>query len=156
MHPDPRFQTVMPFASERIDIKIPSRVSLVEPTVRMLMDRMVDFQLSENNETLVATALHEAITNAMKHGNKFDEQKCVKVSVRLTPKKAVFAIEDEGRGFDPASVNDPTAAEALLRESGRGILLMRHLMDEVRFNKAGNRITLVKKASGEGNHTHAR
>ncbi|MBI4467725.1 MAG: ATP-binding protein [Acidobacteria bacterium] len=152
MPSDPCFRTVMPFVSERIDIKIPSRVSLVEPTVRMLMDRMIDFRLSETHETLVATALHEAIGNAMKHGNHFDEAKWVKVSVKLSPRRAVFSIEDEGEGFDPAGVNDPTAEDALLRESGRGILLMRHLMDEVRFNKTGNRITLVKKAEKSQNH----
>lgn len=147
MHADARFQAVVPFASERIEIKIPSRVSLVEPTVRMLMDRLVDFQLSDNNDTHVATALHEAIANAMKHGNHFDERKWVKVKVQLSPTKAIFSIEDEGPGFDPLRVNDPTTDDALLRESGRGILLMRHLMDEVRFNRSGNRITLVKRAS---------
>ncbi len=93
----------------------------------------------------IKLALEEAINNAIKHGNKGDPRKTVDVSFQIDAKCAVITIADEGKGFDPDSVPDPTADENLEKPSGRGIMLMRAYMDEVRYNEAGNQVTMTKR-----------
>ena len=122
----------------------------------------------------IATALTEALANAVDHGNLEldsslrdsgdniwtrlgDERKgqrpyCdrrVYVTYRLTPSQATFVVRDEGPGFDPSTLPDPTDPENLLKPSGRGILLIRTFLDEVRFNESGNQITMVKHRTGQ-------
>jgi serine/threonine-protein kinase RsbW len=93
----------------------------------------------------IKLALEEAINNAIKHGNKGDPRKTVDVSYDIDGEHAMIIIADEGKGFDPETVPDPTADENLEKPSGRGVMLMRAYMDEVTFNKAGNCVTLVKR-----------
>src|SRR5207248_4149695 len=71
----------------------------------------------------------------------------VRVVARVTPAKATFLIADEGSGFDVAGLPDPTAPEFLERPCGRGLLLMRSFMEEVRYNAIGNQVTLIKLRS---------
>ena len=70
------------------------------------------------------------------------------MSANLTPGEARFVIADEGRGFDVGAVPDPTAPENLARPSGRGIFLMKTFLDDVRYNEAGNEVTLLKRRPG--------
>jgi len=87
--------------------------------------------------------LTEALSNAMLYGNKADPQKKVQVEVSFEGGHIRVQVTDEGLGFDPSVVPDPTTPENLTRTGGRGIFLMRSLMDEVRFNDLGNSVTLV-------------
>ncbi|MEI8195586.1 MAG: ATP-binding protein, partial [Phycisphaerae bacterium] len=89
-------------------------------------------------------ALEEALVNACKHGNCMDPHKQIKVQYRITPQRADITIEDEGHGFNPGEVPDPTSPENLETCHGRGILLMRAYMSNVVFNPSGNRVTLTK------------
>ena len=118
----------------------------------------------------VGMALTEALNNAVDHGNleldstlreeadgRYDQlrkerlltlpyrDRRVYLTQKLTSQEAVFVVKDEGAGFDPTQLPDPTDPENLMRASGRGMLLIRTFMDEVKFNEAGNEITLVKK-----------
>jgi serine/threonine-protein kinase RsbW len=131
------------FVTERIEAVIPSRLPYVDAVVSYLADHLVRFGYMDADST--STALHEALTNAIRHGNQMDENKNVTVQVELDQHQAVFTITDEGNGFDPSSVCDPTEEENLLRNCGRGLLLIRHLMDEVKYNERGNQITMIKK-----------
>lgn len=92
----------------------------------------------------IKLALEEALVNAVKHGNKLDSSKAVRVQYHVTPQRADVAIEDQGAGFNPAELPDPTADENLEMCSGRGILLMRAYMTSVVFNPSGNKVTLTK------------
>lgn len=92
----------------------------------------------------VKLALVEALTNAMEHGNRWDEEKLVMVKSWAERERLEVFIQDQGPGFDYQERTDPTNDENLLRERGRGIFLMRAIMDEVRFEEPGNAITLVK------------
>lgn len=92
----------------------------------------------------VNMALEEALVNAIKHGNRNDETKRVRVSARLSPQQLWVRIEDDGPGFDPATVPDPTSPENLDRPSGRGLMLMRAFMSRVDFNQRGNCVILEK------------
>jgi serine/threonine-protein kinase RsbW len=91
-------------------------------------------------------ALDEAFVNAVKHGNKFDAGKTIRIVADVTPKEARFSIEDEGEGFDISTIPDPTDIENLFKTSGRGVMFMYNIMDEVVYNEKGNRITMVKKS----------
>jgi serine/threonine-protein kinase RsbW len=96
----------------------------------------------------VRLALEEALVNAIKHGHKYDPSKRVTVRYRIRPEHVLVDVEDQGPGFDPSGVPDPTAPENLERASGRGLLLMRCYTSWLRHNKRGNRVLLCKYASG--------
>ena len=96
----------------------------------------------------IKLALEEALVNAVKHGNKLDPAKTVKVQYHVNAQRADVAIEDQGPGFNPAELPDPTADENLEMCSGRGILLMRAYMSSVVFNPTGNKVTLTKFSEG--------
>ena len=87
-------------------------------------------------------ALEEAISNAVKHGNRGDPEKIVRLECQADRTSVVIRIEDEGEGFDPGAVPDPTDEENLEIPSGRGIVLMRSFMSEVAYEPPGNRVLM--------------
>jgi CheY-like chemotaxis protein len=126
----------------------------------------------ETNSIRTCVALEEALNNAMFHGNlEIDSDiregdrltyrtlieerrrsdpyrnRHIYVEIRITPTHGEFVIRDEGRGFDPKELPDPTDPLNMERPSGRGLLLMRTFMDDVAFNECGNQVTLVKRRS---------
>jgi serine/threonine-protein kinase RsbW len=92
-------------------------------------------------------ALEEAVVNGQRHGNRGDPARRVWVRYHVRPNTLLAEVEDEGPGFDPGKVPDPTLPENLDRPCGRGLLLMRHYMTWVRFSGRGNRVTLCKYRS---------
>jgi len=100
----------------------------------------------------VGMALREALANAIKHGNKLNPEKRVFVHMALEPNVELrIVVEDEGEGFDPEAVANPTDPGNLLLSSGRGVYYMRQFMDEVRFHigeRGGTRLELVKRLNG--------
>ena len=93
----------------------------------------------------IRLALEEALTNAIKHGNKFNPAKRVHVEAKVTPRQAEIIVEDEGPGFRRSAVPDPTRDENLCKCSGRGILLIEAFMDRVQWTRGGRRLKMVKK-----------
>jgi serine/threonine-protein kinase RsbW len=102
--------------------------------------------LEEDERFHVTMAVREAAVNAVLHGNDYDPAKQITASFENTGKSLVFTIADEGRGLNPDTIPDPLAPENLLRGTGRGIFLIRALMDEVHFRQLhpGTELTLVK------------
>ena len=145
--------------------------TLVDPLVDYLQDGIMQMGFCDQAEcTRVGVALREALLNALSHGNlevgsglrekalkayyALGEQRSrqvpyrdrrIFVEARLSPDEAAFLVRDEGGGFDLASLPDPTDPANLEKLSGRGLLLMRTLMDEVVFNDVGNTVTLTKR-----------
>lgn len=146
--------------------------ALVQPLLAMFREDLLAVGLCDQTEvTRVGVALEEALLNAIYHGNlgvssslkqegdgsgfyklaaERREQepyaaRRVRVGVRVTAEAASFVIADDGPGFDISALPDPTDPENLIRPSGRGILFMRMFMDDIRYNAAGNRVTLVKR-----------
>lgn len=122
-----------------------------DPAEIQAVDHMVVEELSARGygeRTLfgVKLALEEAIINAIKHGNQNDKAKSVKVTFAVDDEKAVIRVLDDGDGFRPTEVPDPTLDENLEVEHGRGLFLMRAYMDDVRFSERGNEVILVKNA----------
>lgn len=95
----------------------------------------------------VKLALEEGLVNAIKHGNRYAPDKRVRIRYDITPEQAEFTIIDEGEGFRPCDVPDPTSDENIMKPCGRGIMLMRSFMDVVEYNESGNVIHLVKRNS---------
>lgn len=92
----------------------------------------------------IKLALEEALNNAIRHGNGGDPAKTVQVTYDLSDRCTQITIVDQGRGFNPQAVPDPTADENLEKPGGRGIMLMRAYMDEVQYNPRGNEVRMVK------------
>jgi serine/threonine-protein kinase RsbW len=95
----------------------------------------------------VMLSLHEAGTNAVRHGNGGDPDKFVQVSYVVTPTQVLIEVADQGFGFDPAEVPEPLSEPHLSRGSGRGLFLMRAYMSWVSYNRAGNQVTLCRHRS---------
>ena len=93
--------------------------------------------------------LTEALSNAMLYGNNSDPEKSVRVEVTIKLDEVSVIVTDQGVGFDPESVPDPTLPDNISKSGGRGIFLMKALMDEVQFNERGNSVTLVLRFEGE-------
>ena len=108
---------------------------------------VVDRGYDEAASFAIRLAIEEALNNAIEHGNRFDPEKKVTVRFEVNTKRATITIADEGSGFDPSGVPDPTADENLEKPTGRGIMLMHAYMDKVRFNDRGNQVCLIKNKS---------
>ena len=123
-------------------VKLPSDfASLVE--VENLIDKVcADLGVLEDAYGNVLIAVTEAVNNAIQHGNEENSNLFVDVAVGDKETEFCFRIKDEGIGFDFNSLPDPTAPENLLKESGRGIFLMRNLADEVEFDGEGNSVNI--------------
>ena len=92
----------------------------------------------------VHLAMEEALSNALKHGNGGDRSKHVRIRCCMSSDKVEIEITDEGRGFDPSAIPDPTAPENIHKPGGRGVKLMQSYMSDVRFNASGNQVLLEK------------
>ncbi|MFH0807793.1 MAG: ATP-binding protein [Elusimicrobiota bacterium] len=92
----------------------------------------------------VKLALEEALTNAMRHGNALDQSLKVDVSIEVYPEKIIMDIRDEGKGFDFQNLPDPTDKSNVDKPSGRGVFLMRRVMDKVEFYGGGSGVKLTK------------
>jgi serine/threonine-protein kinase RsbW len=110
-----------------------------------LLEEVARFGYTEAATFAIKLALEEAINNAIKHGNRYDPNKVVDLTFQVGPDKAVVTVTDQGDGFDPGSLADPTADENLEKPTGRGVMLMQAYMDEVRFNEKGNQVLMVKR-----------
>jgi len=102
-------------------------------------------EFSEPELFAIRLAIEEALVNAIKHGNGSDPTKKVRIDYSVDTEKIHIRIEDEGPGFDPTAVPDPTDPEFLERPCGRGLMLMRHYMSFVEFCGRGNCVVMFKR-----------
>jgi serine/threonine-protein kinase RsbW len=131
---------------ENIQFELPSAISLMHIVLEYLMKRVEKLGVIKPEQSNLFVALDEAFVNAVKHGNKFDAKKLVRITAEVSNKEARFTIEDEGEGFDVNSIPDPLDPENLFKTSGRGVLFIYNIMDEVKYNDRGNRLTMVKRS----------
>ena len=136
---------VMPYARERIEFELPSDLTLMNGVLHYLIERVARLGIIQPERSNLFIALDEAFVNAVVHGNRSDRNKLVRITAELTTREARFTIEDEGEGFDRASIPDPLDPSNLFKTSGRGVLLIHNIMDEVEYNERGNRLTMVKR-----------
>ncbi len=126
-----------------LNIEIASKLDRI-PEVEALIDRVSEeMGLNEDHYGNVLIAVTEAVNNAIIHGNKYSDEKKVKVIVEKIPEGVVFVISDEGDGFDYTNLPDPTAPENLEKPDGRGIFLMKNLSDGVAFDSNGTKVSIT-------------
>lgn len=133
---------------ETTQLTLASRVESVDEAATAAAEVVRRLGLSEDAAFGVDMAVREAVTNAVLHGNRRDESKQVEVSFADSSGELVVTVRDQGWGFDPASIKDPTVAENLLNTSGRGILFMRTFMDTVEWQQhpeGGTVVRMTKK-----------
>jgi len=126
------------------DLVIPSDTAEARCVQERIEQLLRARHASERDVFGVKLALEEAIVNAIKHGNQMDRTKTVRICYRLRADLFEVSITDQGPGFDPADVPDPTAVENLDRPCGRGLMLMRHYMTEVVYTAPGNTVLMTK------------
>ena len=136
---------LLPHVHEKIEFELPSDLALMNGVLEYLQERVSKLGLIKPDRSNLFVALDEAFVNAVKHGNKNDPTKLLRITADLSPLEASFTIEDEGEGFDITQIPDPCDPANLFRTSGRGVLLIYNIMDEVEYNAQGNRVKMVKR-----------
>ena len=133
---------------------IPSNLDHAREIQDLIEKQLQTHQFEEKEIFGIRLALEEAIVNAMKHGNRMDAGKNVRVLFRVSSERFEIGITDEGPGYDPDSLPDPLSEENLERPCGRGLFLMKHYMTEVTVHPPGNRLTMskVRQINGEAKH----
>jgi serine/threonine-protein kinase RsbW len=133
---------------ETTELKLPSRIEAVAEAAAAVAGFVGRSGIDENAAFGIDMAVREAVTNAVLHGNKQDESKFVAVSLKASEASLEIKVHDEGPGFNPELVPDPTEEENLMKTSGRGIFFMRTFMDEVEWlirPEGGTTVTMLKK-----------
>lgn len=125
-----------------LTIEIPSLVENIRIIESFIDNTKEQYELDDDIYGNIMIAVTESVNNAIKHGNKSDSNKMVRLTMVLSDAMIKFIIEDQGSGFDYLNLPDPTAPENLDKINGRGIFLMRHLCDEVSFSDAGKKVEL--------------
>ncbi len=158
----------------RLKFTIPSNIDLIDGVSWYITERAIDLGIVKEYERFYTQlAIDEAISNAILHGNfqikKLESagkeqatreklyrirasepgyvEKKVEIDAEIVPARLTVTVTDEGEGFDKSEIPDPTDTENVFRYHGRGIFVMKNVMDSVEFNEAGNSITLIKKRS---------
>ncbi|MFO0808455.1 MAG: ATP-binding protein [Gemmataceae bacterium] len=133
-----------PAPTPALEMSIPSDMAEARRVQSEIEAALQQVHFTEHEIFAVKLALEEALVNAIKHGNQMDRSKRVHVTYRVRTDRFEIRIADEGPGFDPGDVPDPTAPENLERPCGRGLLLMRHYMTEVDYADGGRAVHMAK------------
>ncbi len=127
------------------DQRIPSLREASHRVLEEVATRLHQHHWSQREIHGVQLALEEALANAIRHGNRSDRARRVRVICKLSDRRVYLEIADEGTGFAPHQVPDPTTPENLSKPGGRGILLMRSYMTRVEYNEIGNVVIMEKE-----------
>ena len=127
----------------QLKIQIPSLIENIRVVESFIDNSKEKFNIEDDIYGNIMVAVTESVNNAIRHGNKFDKDKNVLLSLFVEPDRIKFEIEDEGNGFNYEALSDPTAPENLENPGGRGIFLMKNLSDEVAFQNEGRKVQLT-------------
>ncbi len=133
------FQTPM-----SCSVILESRPSAAEDVLKQILRALEEQGYTSDDVFAVHLAVEEAFVNAVKHGNKGDSEKTVKLEYSVDSEKVDIRMTDEGHGFNPEEVPDPRSDGNLFKPNGRGVLLIQAYMDEVRYNERGNEVFMVR------------
>lgn len=127
-------------------MRMPSERTAVAPMIERVLDAVREGGLTQEQQDNLAVAVAEALSNAALHGNKLAPRRVVRVTVEVPASGgAVIEVTDSGVGFDAATVSDPTDPARVLMPGGRGVFLMKRLVDRLEYNAAGNTVRLTVK-----------
>src|SRR5437867_1271515 len=138
-------------AGRTVTMDMASRFEMLDMVQAVLEHLSAAIGFDEEAAHYMSVAVRESVVNAIKHGNRGDESKRVALAFTLHPRTLEVRVRDEGGGFDPETVPNPTEAENLLKAGGRGIFFMRSFMDEVSYAfpaGGGTMVTMIKRLPG--------
>jgi len=135
---------------DQFEVRIPSETTAGQAVQERIVEWLEALEFPPRDVFGVRLALEEALVNAIKHGNGMDPNKSVRVSCHINDIRVRIEIEDEGPGFTPEEVPDPTAEENLERPCGRGIMLMKAFLSHVEYVGRGNMVILEKNRETNG------
>ena len=130
------------------ELSLPSEIETVATAAAAVAEFIGRFGVSDDAAFGIDMAVREAVTNAVLHGNRQDETKTVDIVLKSSPDAVEISVHDQGPGFNPEDVPDPTANENILKTSGRGIFFMRTFMDEVDWlirPEGGTTVRMLKR-----------
>ena len=127
----------------RLEIK--SNPDCIKSVKKWIDEIAIKYQVCEDLYPDILISLTEAVNNAIYHGNKGDSNKMIYLVCKVKEKKLKFEVRDEGKGFDPDNIPDPTSLERIEQENGRGVLIMKTLASKVEFKKHGSRVEMTFK-----------
>ena len=134
--------------AETTELSLPSRIDTVATAAAAVAEFVSRSGITEDAAFGIGMAVREAVTNAVVHGNRQDENKTVEVTLKSSPDAVEISVHDQGAGFTPEAVPDPTAEDNILKASGRGIFFMRSFMDEVDWSirpGGGTTVRMLKR-----------
>lgn len=126
-------------------VVVPNDLRKARESEARIMQALERHQYSEEARFAIKLAFEEALTNAVKHGNRNDPSKQLAIGFLVNDDVVVIGVRDQGRGFNPADVPDPTIDENLERPNGRGIMLMTAYMSKVSYNALGNEVWMLMR-----------
>ncbi len=136
--------------NDKDSLQIPSSADYISDAYDFLESWLKQQNVPDDIIADIGIAVTELINNAIKHANKFDTSKKVTIILEYLNNEVVVSVSDEGRGFEPEKIPNPVSEENLLKEVGRGLFIVKSLMDDVKFSfpsNGGSRITIKKKIS---------
>ncbi len=142
-----RFSPSFKMVKKNNRIEIPSTLDFLPGVDEFIEKKLKKLKVKKDQIADIAISVSEAVTNAVVHGNKNDINKKVKISIKVSPSEVEITVEDEGGGFDPSGVASCLENENLLKHAGRGILILKSLMDKVEYfcePDQGTKVKMVK------------
>ncbi|HOU96064.1 MAG TPA: ATP-binding protein [Bacteroidales bacterium] len=127
------------------ELSIKSEINNLRKVEKIIDEISAKAGINKTNYGKILVSTMEAVNNAVAHGNKYDKEKEVKITIDYRRQNLKVTVEDEGKGFNYSNLPDPTAPENIEKLTGRGVFLMRKLADDVTFNESGNKVTLIFK-----------
>lgn len=137
-----------PVTIETIELTLPSRIEAINKAATAVAGLVSRSGIDEDAAFGIDMAVREALANAVIHGNKLDEAKLVEINVKSSLDSFEVSVHDQGQGFNPETISDPTKEENLLKSSGRGIFFMRNFFDEVDWSispTGGTTVRMIKR-----------
>jgi serine/threonine-protein kinase RsbW len=122
--------------------RFPSTPTCIGEVERLVESLASKYHISEDKYPNILISLTEAVNNAIIHGNHSDECKCVHIEIHEQPQSLTVVVRDEGEGFNPDHVVDPTLPENIAKTGGRGIFLIKQLCDQVRYGSNGREVKM--------------
>ncbi len=137
----------MPFESRPLphQIVIASDLQAAREVEERLLNQVLKLGYDQESAFAIRLALEEALVNAHKHGNRCDPAKTITISYSIDDRRVVVRVRDDGPGFEPIHVPDPTLPHRLSLPTGRGLMLMRAYLDDLDYNEKGNEVQLIKE-----------
>ncbi|MGH9425016.1 MAG: ATP-binding protein, partial [Terriglobia bacterium] len=132
---------------ETTELTLPSRIEAIDEAATAVAGLVTRSGIGEEDAFGIDMAVREALANAVIHGNKLDETRLVEINVKSSLDSFEVSVHDQGQGFNPDSIPDPTKEENILKSSGRGIFFMRNFFDEVDWSisEGGTTVRMIKR-----------